>query len=697
MPSKSRRTIALAAALLLIAGAALWLMFALGWFSPAPTRFGWPANLTTAAGEGIRGHTDGTATKARFSDPFAIAIAQDGTLYVADAGDTDRIRRIDAAGNVTTLPGTFDTPSGIALDKAGNLIVADTGTNTIRRITPEGAVTTLAGDGTPALRDGPAAQARFDGPIGVAADDKGNVYVADSYNDRIRLITPDGQVRTLAGGNAPGFADGQGGAAAFDTPTALAIDRDGALLVADTGNDAIRKIDKDGRVSTLAHTDRNDGAGLLDAPIGLAPTWDGYLYVAVPHGRIVQIAPTGEMRGLTGPGTTIPGNAALRLIGPTGVAVDRTGALYVADASAYAIRKLTPRRADAPARATVLKSAPPALVDAPAFPWPVKPQTGWHEVVGDMGEVRGNYTGEPRDHLHAGLDIRAPVGEPVLAAANEKVQDPLPTWGAEGLNEGLRVDQMTYIHLRVGRTPAGTPLDPARFQLIRDATGRVTRVRVKRGTRFRVGDPLGTINRMAHVHLELGPPRAKVNALLLHFPGFADHVAPHIVEIHLLDAAGQRLTTLQNGRLIVPAAGGAIDIVAEAWDQVDNNEPRRRLGLYKAGFQILKADGTALPGYEQPRITIEFDRMPTTPDAVKILYAPDSGDTVHSDQQTRMLYVVSNVVRHGRAERVGWSPAGLAAGDYVVRVYAADRAGNVAAAGRDLPITIRAGGARELP
>jgi sugar lactone lactonase YvrE len=690
MPSPLPRKLTLIALLLLLAVAgALWLLATLGWFSPAPTRFGWPADLTTTAGDGIRGHSDGAAATARFSDPFAIALAPDGARYVADAGDTNRIRRIAADGTVTTLPGAFDTPSGIALDQAGNLIVADTGANTIRRISPTGAVTTLAGDGTAAFRDGPAAQARFNGPIGVAVDDKGNVYVADSYNDRIRLITPDGQVRTLAGGDAPGFADGQGAAAAFDTPTGLALDRDGALFVADTANDAIRKVAPDGRVTTIARSDSGDGAGLLDKPIGLAATWDGFLYVASPRGRIVQIAPGGAVRVLAGPGANDEGNAALRLIGPTGLAVDRAGALFVADAAAYAIRKLTPRRAGAPAVNAALRSAPPALAKAPVVPWPVAPQNAWHEVVGDMGEVRGNYQGEPRDHLHAGLDIRAGVGAEALAAADEKVQDPLPSWDAEGLGEGLRIDQLTYIHMRVGRSSDGTPLDPARFTLLRDAAGKVTRVRVKRGTRFRVGDPLGTINRMAHVHLELGAPRAKVNALLLHFPGFADHVAPHIDSVRLLDATGTYLTELQNGRLLVPATAGPLDIVANAWDQVDDNEPRRRLGLYKAGCQILKGDGTPLPGYAQPRLTIELDRMPTTPDAVKILYAPDSGDTVHSDQPTRMLYVVSNVVRHGRAERGGWNPAGLAPGDYVVRVYAADWAGNVAAAGRDLAVTIR--------
>lgn len=674
-----------------VAAGVVWLSMMLGWFTPAPTRFGWPAALTTVAGDGVRGHVDGVPTKARFSDPFAMVIDARGSLYVADAGDTGRIRKIEADGRVTTLPGSFETPSGLALDRAGNVIVADTSANAIRRISPSGVVTTLAGDGVAGYRDGPAAQARFNGPIGVAADDDGNVYVADSYNDRIRLITTDGRVRTLAGLGVPGFADGQGSTAAFDTPTGIALDQHGALLVADTGNDAIRKIERDGRVSTLAHTDPSDGVGLLQGAVGLAPTWDGFVYIAsLQRGRIVQMSPSGALTVLAGRGSAIDGNAALRLTGPAGLAVDQAGALYVADASAYAIRKLGLRRADAAAIvATIPDSVPPALLRAAVFPWPVRPQFGWHEVVGDMGEVRGNYQGESRDHLHAGLDISAPVGEPVLASADERVRDPLPNWDVEGLSEGLRIDQLTYIHMRVGRTATGAPLDPTRFQLIRDAEGRVTRVRVKRGTRFRVGDPLGTINRMAHVHLELGPPRGKVNALLLRFPGLGDHVAPHIDDVHILDGMGRRLTEMRNARLIVPAAGGVVSIVAEAWDQVDNNAARRRLGLYEAGFQILNADGTPTRGFEQPRITLEFDRMPTASDAAKIAYAPASGDTVHSDQHTRFLYVVTNFVRHGRAEQGGWNPATLAPGNYTIRIYAADRAGNVASTGRDLPITIR--------
>lgn len=691
MLSKSPRKVALAIGLIILAvtGGGVWLLVKTSWLAPAPTRFGWPATLTNMAGTGTRGFADGEPAKARFSDPFAIAIDRHGAFYVADAGAPGRIRKIDSDGNVTTLPGSFDTPSGLALDRAGNVFVADTGANTIRRIGPDGTVTTIAGDGTSGYRDGAAAQARFSGPIGVAADDKGNVYVADSYNDRIRLITPDGQVRTLAGQEAPGFADGQGAAAAFDTPTGIALDRQGALLVADTGNDALRKVTPDGQVSTVAHSDPGDSAGLLKGAIGVAPTHDGFVYIAsFQRGRIVQISPTGALQVLAGPGSTIEGNAALALIGPAGLAVDRAGALYVADASAYAIRKLADRRPGA-ASPALPQPAPPTLVGASVVPWPVRPQLSWHEVVGDLGEVRGNYQGESRDHLHAGLDISSPMGTTVVASADETVRDPLPNWGLEGLNEGLRIDELTYIHMRVGRTDAGVSLDPARFAVMRDAQGRVARVRIKRGAHFRVGDPLGTINRMAHVHLELGPPRAKVNALLLRFPGFSDHVAPRIVNVHILDSAGQKLTATDKGRVLVPAAGGDVSIIVEAWDQVDNNAARRRLGLYKAGFQILKADGTPMPGFERPRIMLEFDRMPNAADAAKIAYAPASGDTVHSDQQTRFLYVVTNVMRHGRAEEGGWSPADLPPGDYTIRIYAADRAGNIATDKRDLAITIR--------
>lgn len=683
-PRKSAAALAVLALILL--GILIWLTWAWGWFGPPPTRFGWPATLTTVAGSGERGLADGPGASARFGDPFALARDRKGRLYVAD--DT-RVRRIEADGTVTTLPGTFDTPSGLALDSKGDVLIAETGRHTIRRIGADGTVTTLAGvNGQAGFRDGPAAEARFNGPIGVAADAKGNVYIADTYNDRIRLLTPDGNVRTLAGTGAPGFADGRSAAAAFDTPTGVALDRDGALLVADTGNAAIRKVTLDGQVSTLARSGAEDGHGLLQGVVGLAPTWDGYVYLAsYARGRIVQLSPTGELKVLAGQGTAIGGNGDLQLVGPAALAVDRAGALYVADASAYAVRKLTPRGPDAIPIAAIPDTPLPSLVGMKPFPWPMAPQFGSHEVVGNMGEVRGNYQGESRDHLHAGLDISSPMGTTVLASAAETVRDPLSARSAGELNEGLRIDQMTYIHMRVGRTLADSVLDPARFQLDRDGTGKLVRVRIRRGTRFKVGDPLGTINRMAHVHLELGPPRGKINALA---PGFGDHVAPHIDDVHLLDASDARLRSEVKGRLVVPADSGRLSIVAEAWDQVDGNAERRRLGLYKAGFQILHADGSPVPGFETPRVALEFDHLPEAPDAARIIYAPASGDTVHSDQRTRFLYVVTNKVRHGRAERGGWDPKDLAPGTYIIRIYAADHARNVALSGRDLPILIRA-------
>jgi streptogramin lyase len=691
----SPRSHAVAASLVILAviATAAWLLVTIGWFSPPKTTFGWQAVMTNVAGEGVRGRRDGHADRARFNDPFAVAMDAKGMIYVADGGDGGdggRVRKIDPDGNVTTLPGTFDTPSGLALDRAGNIFVADTGANAIRKIAPDGLVTTIAGDGIAGYRDGRAAQARFNGPIGIAVDGDGNVYIADTYNDRIRIISSDGKVRTMAGG-ATGFADGQGASAAFDTPTGVALDSHGRLLVADSGNDAIRKVTSDGRVITLAKAADGDSAGLLQGVVGLTATWDGFVYVAsYRRGRIVQLSPAGELRVLAGPGSEIEGNAALPLRGPAGIAVDAAGSLYVADASAHALRKLTPRGSDpALPRAIIPEPALPALTQASLVPWPVGPQLGWHEVVGDIGEVRGNYDGDSRDHLHAGLDISAPVGAAVLASADETVRDPQPNWGVETLSEGLRIDQITYIHMRVGRTASGEPLDPSRFQITHDVEGRVTRVRVKRGAHFKVGDPLGAVNRMAHVHLELGPPRGKINALFLKFPGFGDHVAPHIEDIYLLDGTGLRLTEKQNGRLVVPVKAGPFSIVADAWDQVDGNAPRRRLGLYRAGFQIIRADGIAAAGFAQPRLTFEFDRIPLGAIAAKIAFAPASGDTVHSDQRTRFLYVVTNTVRRGRTESGSWNPASLTPGDYKIRIYAADMAGNVALTNRDLQIAIR--------
>jgi hypothetical protein len=193
---------------------------------------------------------------------------------------------------------------------------------------------------------------------------------------------------------------------------------------------------------------------------------------------------------------------------------------------------------------------------------------------------------------------------------------------------------------------------------------------------------------MFHVHLVRHTPGGEANPLELPFPGFSDSVIPRIDMISLHTANGEALLRKPGKRVLVSRAGGPLSIVAEAYDQSDGNAARRKLGLYKAGYQILGADGTPLPGYEQPLINIEFNRLPPDRESVRVAYFKDSGITVYGSARTRFQYVVTNVVRDGAARTGSWNPAALAPGDYTVRIYAADYAGNVAVAGRDLPLTI---------
>src|SRR5436190_1916853 len=237
------------------------------------------------------------APDARFSEPFGIVAAPDGTLFVSDAGQANQIQRISPDGRVATVAGGFSTPSGLALASDGTLYVADTGGHAIRRISPDGVVSTLAGDGTPGYADGPAAQARFNGPIGLAVAPDGRVVVADTYNDRLRVIETNGMVRTLAGSGRPGASDGLSDGASFDTPTGIALDASGILYVADTGHGIVRTVDLDGRASTppWAH-----GDGFV-RPLGVAAGPGGELYVADEGGRIVAIR-DGTVRALAGSG-----------------------------------------------------------------------------------------------------------------------------------------------------------------------------------------------------------------------------------------------------------------------------------------------------------------------------------------------------------------------------------------------------------
>ena len=327
--------------------------------APPATR---PALTVYAGDPAEKGDSDGTTAAARFYAPGGVAADRAGNLYVADSGN-QTIRRITPAGAVTTLAGArgergsqdgpgaaarFDVPSGICIDGEGNLYVSDTYGSTIRRISAAGAVSTLAGGaGERGSADGQGTAARFSLPQGVAVDDTRNVYVADTYNHTIRMISPGGAVTTLAGlAGAAGAADGRGAEARFNLPSGIAVGADGNLYVADQGNSLIRVVTRAGMVRTLAGTagapGAADGAGgkaRFREPFGIARGRAGDLYVTdTGNHRLRVVTPRGAVRTLiTGPaGGAASDRRPARLSYPGGLAAPPSGrgTLFLTDGNA---------------------------------------------------------------------------------------------------------------------------------------------------------------------------------------------------------------------------------------------------------------------------------------------------------------------------------------------------------------------------
>jgi sugar lactone lactonase YvrE len=668
---------------------------------PAPEQTDrWPVTVRTVAGSGIPGFADGAWLAARFSDPFGVAVDANGTVFVSDAGDTHAIRRIDPNGRVSLVSGgrpgfddgdaasaAFRTPSGLALLPDGRLVVADTGNNAIRIVGQDGRVTTLAGDGTAGSSDGNGRAARFNGPIGVAVGPDGAIYVADTYNDRIRRVDLDGRVTTIAGGAGTGYRDGTAADALFDTPSGVTVTVDGQILVADTGNNQVRRIAA-GQVDTLqAAFDAPDSRGWWH-PVGVAVSGP---FVYVTDGdRVSIVEPDGHVRTLAGSvagSANGPGDQA-RFGGPMGIAVDARGIAWVADSDNYLVRRLSPPGRRATPFDIDLVEAPvltPTSLSLPTLPWPLDGQQEWHELTATFGEARGSRGGVGYARIHSGVDVKADVGVIVRAVRDEVVERPVSAGTYDAVDESLRVGVMCYVHVRIGRDRRGRAIDETRFSPVRDADGRLLRVRVKRGTCFHVGDPIGTVNRQAHVHLEVGPPGAEVNPLRFALPGFTDNEPPVIVSngITVFDESGVRLAARARGRLIV---AGRISVVADAYDRVDGNAPYRRLGVYAASYQVLDDRLAPLPGFQAPRETIELDRTAAAPEAPGLAYSKGSGITAYGNRMTRFRYVVTNSVRHGEAVPGFLDTTALSPGDYVVRVAVRDLAGN--SASQDLKVTV---------
>lgn len=664
-----------------------------------PLTAGWAASVSLVAGDGVPGVRDGRAFSARFSDPFGVAVGADGAIYVADAGDAQRIRRITPDGLVSTLAGggqgyangqgasaRFSTPSGIAMSPSGVLYLADTGNNAVRRITADGTVSTQAGGLSPGYRDGAAHDARFNGPVGIAVDSGGRVIVADTYNDRIRAIHADGSVTTLAGAAGPGYVDGPAAEARFDTPCGVAVDGGGNVYVADSGNGAVRLISVSGLVSSVGPL---PGDGLF-RPIGIAVSPSAIVYVTDDRGRIVEITPGLHARIVAGsrPGYADgPGDAA-RFRSPAGLALAAPGRIVVAD-SRNALIRLAAATESRPVR----PPAPPGVdprFDAETFArepllWPLGPMDGPFEITGTLGEPRG---GEGGERFHAGIDVRASEGTLVRAIRPATVTSPLGAGEFGTLNESIRAGPLTYVHLRVGRDRRNAAIDSARFVASYDEAGVLVQMRVRRGARFGTGDPMGTANAFNHVHLTVGWPGEEHNPLLFRFVQFEDTVPPTIARagIKVFREDGQPITERSRGRLIVE---GRVRVVVDAWDQVNGNAPRRRLGLFTLAYQVLRPDGAAAPGFERPRETIRFDRLSPGTDAARMIYAAGSGIPFYGRRSTRLLYVVTNTLAGGVGEMGVWDTARLPPGDYTLRVLAADTRGNVAAPNRDVLITVR--------
>lgn len=318
------------------------------------------SNVTTFAGSGGAGSSDGTGTSASFNGPAGVAVDSAGNVYVADANNNS-IREISPAGVVTTFAGSssgakyfasFNLPAGVAVDSAGNVYVADTFDNEIRKITPSGTVTTLAGSTTPGSTNGTGASAQFNGPEGVAVNAAGDVYVADTGNNEIREITPAGVVTTLAGSTAPGSADGTGSAASFYQPAGIAVDASGDIYVADHGNNEIREVTPAGVVTTLAGSTTSgsaDGTGAaasFDFPQAVAVDAAGNVYVAdAGNNEIRIISANGIVTTLAG--STTPGSAngtgtVAQFNNPSGVALNASGDVYVGDFNNDEVRKIAP-------------------------------------------------------------------------------------------------------------------------------------------------------------------------------------------------------------------------------------------------------------------------------------------------------------------------------------------------------------------
>ncbi len=622
----------------------------------------------------------GTAADDKLGEPFGIAV-KNNEIYFSD-GEQNKIYKLSGK-TLSVFVEKLSTPSAIAFDKNGDLIVADSGSHTIKKINNKGEITIVAGtENKSGFADGDVKKSLFNAPIGVAIGDN-KLFVADTYNDKIRVIE-NGKVSTLAGGEK-GFADGE--KPKFDTPCGIAVTKFGDVIVADTGNKRLRVVQKDGKTFTLAgngETDLKDNFPLKASfvqPNAVAIDDFGVIYVADGNSiRVVgrRIFPFVETINNPKRGFSDGKLLTARVNRPSGIAFDSSGNLLFTDSDNQVIRVLTD--------GTKGTETPPEVIAKMHYTaeqfrqlapprWSFNPPEGKREIAGTLGEIRGEMIDGKQTWFHNGLDIVGGYGETARFIRDEKVLRPFSVENFGGLRELLRMPTIGYIHLRLGRDKDNKPFDDNRFQF--EKTGeKVTNIRIPRGTVFNAGDALGTLNSMNHVHLIAGRSGAEMNALdALILPNVADAIAPTIEQVALFNSNQQPISDVSPIKL-----NGKIRVVVRSYDQMDGNSSRRKLGVYKLGYQVFKQDSEPA---KEPTWTISFATMPDE-DAVGLVYA--KGSKSGYTPETIFDYIVTNQVNPTTLREDFLDASKLSAGNYTLRVYSADFFGNTAT--KDLSFTV---------
>ncbi len=614
-------------------------------------------------------------------EPFGVAINGD-SVFVSD-GQKGKIWKL-TAGNLSVFAEGLDTPSGIAFDHSGNLIVADTGANAIKSIDAKGVATILTtGCGYSrhvALEMDMTEKTPLKGPTGVAVGADNAIYFTDTYNDRVCVIEK-GQVTTFAAEKASrGFMEGSVHDARFDTPTGLAVWGD-KLLVADTGNNRIRVVEAHGDVWTLAGNGEGDlsNGTLLSAsfvqPVALAVDNLGSIFVgdgnairtisgAVPTVTTISDGHRGLADGL---------RSKSRFNRPSGLALNSAGELIVADSENRLVRRFSSKKdghSITTSEIDTLRDKPSDFRNAAPARWPYDPPTTPRDIAGTLGEIRGEMTRSAENvWFHNGLDIAGGYGETARFIRDEKVLRPIAAENFGTLRELIRMPTLGYIHIRLGRSSDGKSFNDERFLFETDASGKMIDVRVPRGANFSAGEAIGTLNPMNHVHLVAGRSGSEMNALdALALPGIGDSRPPVIEKVAFYDQSWLPVET-SGGESRIKLIGN-VRIVAKAYDQMDGNAERRRLGVYKLGYSINRKGESAV----EPNWTIRFDRMPSN-EAVKFAYAEKS----HSGAtgETIFNYIVTNIVSGDEFREAFVDANALSAGLYTLTISAADYFGNV--------------------